>query len=203
MLRTRKRFFSKHKATLVLVVRRESDMLRSMYLQVIKSRSQRGWPTIEKPYRSFSQYYDFKRDSFCYLEIVRPWIESFGPDSVLYIPYRRTRNFDIVEEFLATLGISSYSATPQAKRRNKSISPLEATIIHASERLFPSRRLQEYSTRIGLKMARIIPNADKKWALSGHNEQEINDYYAKKNKELFDTSEGFRQAHYEAHKLPE
>jgi len=207
----RKDFLASFKPHIVVFVRDEVDLLRSWYLQIIKSRILKKKNLLKGPkLRSFPAFFRVTKDSFCYSAILRDWIDVYGAESVLLIPYLKDKGYDSRKELYQALNISWTPPVETATRSNSSITPFCAFIcLEAAKRTrrwLSNRPLgwtglhTHFAAEIASLMNSIAKYESKQpmlanWNISKFDEAEIRRYYDTNNQEFMSANQSFRDAY--------
>jgi len=191
----RKDFLASFKPHIVVFVRDEVGLMRSWYLQIIKSRILKNKNSLKGPkLRSFLRFFWITKDSFCYSAILRDWIDVYGADSVLFIPYLKDKGYDSRKEFYKALNISWTPPVETATRSNSSITPFCAFVcLEAAKRGYRKAEiasLMNSITEYELKQPMLA-----NWNISKSDEAEIRRYYDANNQEFMSANQSFRDAY--------
>lgn len=195
MIIYRQKYLERFNPKLVITVRNQAAMVKSMYLQVIKSRFRRGLSVKEKPYTSAAAYFQFKKDSFSYARIIAPWSKLFGIDSVIFVPYAGLGSTSVIDSLASRLGLITENTVMSSERKNKSITPLESSLIHLSQMILDAPSKQKRFVAKSLGCLRWAPGLERSWPLVGFNEKAISSYYKEENSKLISSSQDFRDAY--------
>jgi hypothetical protein len=169
---------------LIVVLRDEVDLVRSMYLQIVK-----GYFTYAEERHDgrigFAEWWHKARPRYVYGRMVQQWADVFGPDRMTFLVYPKGRRFDVVEEMCRTLDV------PVLKRRadnNPSIGAFAArSAIFASRFGWETgRRVMELARRLERRFPKLA-----KSRLPGFDPEELRTYYALHNRKPLETFPAF------------
>ncbi|WP_430463294.1 hypothetical protein [Tabrizicola sp.] len=185
---------------LIVVVRDEEPLVRSMYLQLVKGYLYDPVFVGVSDFRKakilavarFDRWWKVARHRFVYGRMLRGWIEMFGKESVIFIPYLQDRHFDIVD---AVCGVLELEVHQRLKNRNRSIGPFAArSAILGSDF---GRGFGKFLAQVSGKLERWFPRLNNV-GLLGLNSEEVAEHYRLENEELAanwpDFSEALRAA---------
>jgi len=191
----RKDFLSAFNPRIIVFVRDEVDLLRSWYLQIIKSRVLKKTKLLkDTKLRSFPEFFSIAKDSFCYSLILSDWIQAYGIDSVLFIPYLKEKGYDARKELYQALDISWTSSEQSATRSNSSITPFSAFIcLEAAKRGYGKAQIAAIMSSIS-KYKQGGPML-RSWNILKFDESEIRRYYESNNQEFISKYQSFRDAY--------
>jgi hypothetical protein len=159
---------------LVVAVRNESDLARSLYLQTVKSRLLLMKKKGSRGIASFDEWFVNNAQRLCYPSILKDWIEEFGESSIKFVPYIHQSKFDVIEEICNVLGIQLYSE-PSRVRANSSIGGFSAKWALRGLRLGPLA--SHYLIRFFFWLERLFPALSKSYP-NGYDLVKVNSYYA-------------------------
>jgi hypothetical protein len=196
MLNLRKDFLSSYKVCIVIFVRDEVELLRSWYLQIIKSRVLKKKQLLKGPkLKSFPAFFEATKNSFCYSHILSDWVAAYGADSVLYIPYLKEKVYDSRKELYQALNINLAPPSDDSEpRSNSSISPFCAFIcLEAARRGYRGDEMSSLMNSVAQyeKKEPILGN----WGISRFDEAEIRRYYDSSNQEFIAANPAFKKAY--------
>lgn len=172
--------------TLVIVVRDECDLVRSMYLQIVKGLFYdpefvgiaNFHTKFVQPVSDFPTWWHAARHRFIYARMIQAWIDAFGPENIVFVPYLKERGFEVVTALCETLDLPLHQ---QVKNRNMSIGPLAARAAVAGAKY--GRPIGRLAARVTGKFERLLGNR-KRFEIYGANDQEIAAYYLSMNQDL-------------------
>ena len=110
---------------MIIVLRDEADLVRSMYLQIVKGSFSRLMPPEQDyvPRTGFAEWWRKARHRYVYGRMVQQWTDIFGEDRIIFMVYGKGRRFDVLDKMCKTLDVPML--VRQAKR-NPSIGPFAA-----------------------------------------------------------------------------
>ena len=110
---------------MIIVLRDEVDLVRSMYLQIVKGYYTPGnRPENDYgPRIGFAEWWQKARHRYVYGRMVQQWSDIFGEDRIIFMVYGKGRRFDVLDKMCKTLDVPML--VRQAKR-NPSIGPFAA-----------------------------------------------------------------------------
>jgi hypothetical protein len=182
---------------LVVFVRDEVELLKSWYLQLIKSRSFKGKSLLSgKKLRSFDEFFLIARDTFNYSKIASSWASINGYNSIIFIPYLKDSSYDCISAFTSAVGIPFCNST-NISRSNRSLKPFSAFLgLAAARRGYSSEEITKIiaaATEIELDNKFLDS-----WPIQGFNQRKIRQYYEIANESLMNESPEFAKAYKDA-----
>lgn len=180
---------------LVVAVRPEHELARSMYLQIVKGSYSRIKARSSSPMpMDFATWFRKAGHRFGYHQLLAGWAKTYGSESLLFVPYLGTKS-SIVEGISGIMGLPIDHMTVSTGMANPSIG-------HAAARVAVScGQFGQLSGRIGLNLGRIVERARpklRKCRLPGYEEAEIKQFFASDRERAFADLAGFRDAYLEA-----
>ena len=188
----RSSYYSDYNPKLVVSVRQEVSLIRSMYFQIVKSRF-----TFEKVKQAsgltdFAKWFEAYKPRFCYPMFLKPWLDEFGADSVIFVPYEAHRGVNIIESLSKAMGIPLLEDISEADYQNPSIGGLAAAAALRAARFDPvtARRCME----VAIELEAQYPDL-KKLTPDGYDPERIQAYYDEQNAPAFEKYPAFKAAY--------
>lgn len=177
---------------IVVVVRDEVTLVRSMYLQIVKSRFQLMKKKQATNLDDFARWFEGYKHKLCYPRILQPWIDAFGADRVIFVPYEAHKGVNIITALSDAMSIPQM---PQAEARgfqNPSIGGLAATATLLAARKGPkeAKRILEFFSELEAEYPQF-----KKMDPVGFDPEIIRAYYDVENAPAFQKYPAFKVAH--------
>ncbi len=172
-------------------------MIKSFYLQVIKSRVLKKKNLLEgEKLKDFSQFFAKVGHYFCYPKILGAWIKKYGEESVIYVPYLNAKGYDCRSALAESLGLPQceYIETPSLNHSIKAYTAFNC--IQAAKNGISNKDI----AKIMNKLSRLEAKTDifKEWPIDGYSELNVRAYYQDINKEFILKNKRFGLAYDQA-----
>lgn len=156
-------FFDGWPTKVIVYLRRHDHWWMSSYTQTLKMRAMPPWPRGVVGYIEFSKKQ--KKYFARYRELVDRWADCFGKENVIVRPYEEQQiRGDVINDFLAVIGVSRVGAEDSDERSNVGIPPMAMHLLDIFQRARIDercrKRLLEYamSLREGERQNLIPPS---------------------------------------------
>jgi hypothetical protein len=195
----RRKWYDEFDPILVVAVRDEVTLLRSWYLQILKSRIRKYKKSQTKDLTDVEAWVGKNRDRFNYGKMLAPWISAFGEERIIYVPYERKPGFDIISGLSNAIGLPHLESNKTSSNGNLSIGAFAANMA------LKSARFGRIPARLGLEIGSLIETkfSDlKRQELPGFDPHAVREYFNTVNAVSFKTMPGFARAHKQATEAP-
>lgn len=188
----RRAFYEDYNPKLVIAVRDEVSLVRSMYFQIIKSRFRFMKPQQSKNMDDFPTWFEGYKHKLCYPVILEEWINAFGGDSVIYVPYEAHRKISIINSLSSAMGLPEMDPLTSASYQNPSIGGLAAAAALHAAKSGPAeaKRFMEFASELEEQNPEF-----KKINPLGFDAEAMSAYYAEQNAPAFKLYPAFQKAH--------
>ena len=192
LLAKRKIQMEQYSPKLVVVVRDEMALSRSMYFQIVKKRFKSRNKIQAIGLENIDKWFDKHKANFSYPQILQPWIQNFGIESVIFVPFEESRETDIVTSLLTAVGVPSVISDYKRIRANPSIGFLATNAAIIDSKISPKRARR--AMLLGAKIERKFPFL-KDIPLEHYNWKKMHAYFASENALAFKKYPSFKQVY--------
>jgi hypothetical protein len=151
----RKKQLEPYNPKLVIVIREELALSRSMYFKCVTRRFGRKEEKQAAGLKNFDKWFDSYKSNLSYAQILQPWVDSFGIESVIFVPYQKTRKSNIITNLLRAIDAPSIISFKKSNRSNPSIGWLATTAAIIESKHNPVRAQQ--AMILGSKIEKKYP----------------------------------------------
>ncbi|MGH1354058.1 MAG: hypothetical protein ACRBBS_03110 [Thalassovita sp.] len=189
---SRKRFYEDYNPKLVVVVRDEVAMVRSMYFQIVKARFGLMKNDNTDDVKDFPRWFEGYKDKMSYPLMLQPWIDVFGADSIIFVPYEAHKKVNIITSLNDAMGLPHLEIGGKKGYQNPSIGGLAAAaaIYAADYGLEQAKRGMEFAALLEAEHPEM-----KKMDPKGYDGDAMRAYYDAQNAPAFEMYPAFKKAH--------
>lgn len=188
----KREFYEEFNPKIVVAVREEVSMVRSMYLQIAQSRFRFMREQQADDLQDFPKWFEGYKHRLCYPIMLKPWIDAFGAESVIYVPYEAHRKVNIITSLCEAMDIPQLAKLKASKFQNPSIGGLAAAAGIYAAKYGPknAKRALEFASLLEQDNPEL-----KKINPKGYDAEAMRAYYTKKNAPAFKKYPEFKKAH--------
>jgi hypothetical protein len=167
-----------YRPRMVIFIRNERELVRSMYLQVVKGSFQTGRVAPATDVSSFAAWWEANKARFVYGRMIERWARTYGSDSIEVVPYSGRGPNDSISSMCRILGVEEL-ARPERLDGNRSIGGFAARTTVASSRF--GLHAARFALRASRRIERMVPRLSS-IEVRGFDPEAVTAYYREANK---------------------